>query len=126
LFGFGSFVGAGQWSEEVFWFAVLYMMFIGSFALIPLAICHKFFRSSGIALFVLALAFLVPMGLLKFRVIMPSSELLIISAISAAVWFIRVFSNRLIWTPHRGTPANAVSLQGARTAVPVMQRLENG
>jgi hypothetical protein len=36
-------------------------------------------------LFALTLAFLLPVALLKFRVIMPSSGFLIISAISAAV-----------------------------------------
>jgi hypothetical protein len=84
-FGFILFVDAGRWSELGFWFAVLYTALFGPFALIPLAICHKFFRSSGIALVALALAFLIPMGLLKFRLIMPSSGLLIISVISAAV-----------------------------------------
>jgi phosphate starvation-inducible membrane PsiE len=84
-FGFGMFLGSGQWTDEVFWFAVFYTIFIGPFALIPLAICHKFFRSSWIALFALALAFLLPVALLKFRVIMPSTGFLIISAISAAV-----------------------------------------
>jgi hypothetical protein len=84
LFGFGSFVGVAQWSEEVFWFAVLYMMFIGPVALIPWQSAISFSIELDR---IVCLRAGVPGsgGALKFRVIMPSSELLIISAISAAV-----------------------------------------